>query len=1137
MSLVSCTFIHLNVHTEYSLSDGLIRIEELVKAAVTLKMPAVAVTDQSNLFAAIKFYQAAVAAGIKPILGADCYLENLQDTLHPFRLTLLCQNQMGYKNLIKLITQAYLQGQTSGKPSLSWSWLTGKTQGLFALLPKESNIGQALLQNNTVLAAQHLQNWLLLFPTRFYFQVQRTGKPQEETYIALVSAFAQQYCIPIVASNEVCFLSEQDYEAHEARVCIHEGTVLLDPRRPRRYSAQQYLRSPQEMAALFVDLPSALTNSVELAKRCNVELSLGRSHLPRYSVPDTMTAELYLTHEAERGLTARLANSDRDLMAYSERLARELSVINGMGFASYFLIVADFIRWAKHNDIPVGPGRGSGAGSLVAYALEITDVDPLQYDLLFERFLNPERISMPDFDIDFCVEGRDRVIHYVIDRYGRESVAQIITYGTMAAKAVVRDVGRVLAYPYPMVDKLAKLIPFELGITLDNALTQEELQRRYQNEEGVRHLFDLARKLEGLVRNAGKHAGGVVIAPKELIAFTPLYCEPGETTNLVTQFDKDDIEQVGLVKFDLLGLKTLTIIRRSVETINQQLRLRTQEPIQIDTIDLHDPMTFALLKACKTRSVFQLESRGMRDLVRRLQPDCMDDIVALVALFRPGPLQSGMVDEFIDRKQGKAKITYIHPALEPILRSTYGIILYQEQVMQIAQVLAGYTLGAADLLRRAMGKKKPKEMKKHRKIFIKGADERGIAGRLANQIFDLMEHFADYGFNKSHSVAYALIAYQTAWLKANFPAAFMASVLSADMDHTEKIVELLHECRALGLPIVPPNINVSHYFFTVDAESAIVYGLGALKGLGASVIDTILAERENGGCFKDLWDLCRRVERSKISRRAWEVFVRSGSFDCFNANRAQVLAELEPTLKATQASLALCGQGDLFGDEDKRFIPVHVMPWSDTQRLHFEREILGFYLSGHPLEYHAVELKQLNAILLSELAKYTRQTVITAGWIVRIKTFLSKKAQRMAVVRLEDRVCQIEMTLFGDVYRQYHEILAPDKLLIIQAEVSGDSVQPRLLAKKIWELSQARAHYARGILIYLQECTLDRIEQLRTQLRLFCPGVLPVVIEYQHISGPVRLNLGSEWKINPSDECLQAMQQLLGSDNIKVIYV
>ncbi|WP_232019626.1 DNA polymerase III subunit alpha [Candidatus Rickettsiella viridis] len=1202
-------FIHLHLHTEYSLSDGLLRIDELIARAVALAQPAIAITDQSNLFATIKFYQAAIKAGIKPIIGAECWIENSQFPAQPFRLILLCQNQQGYQNLIHLISRSYVEGQ-GDKPILQRSWFNQYTTGLIALSGgSEGDIGQALFKEKPTQAKELLQSWLLLFPNRFYLELQRVGRVHEEEYIGAVTALAAECSTPVVATNDVRFLFAADFDAHEARVCINSGYILNDPKRPKVYTEQQFLRSSEEMQHLFTDIPSALLNSVEIAKRCNLELTFGRSFLPNFPIPQGMTPESFLIAEAKKGLLMRLEKMSSDFIRDSsdslpsstieevaetstdrktiffDRLQTELEVINSMGFAGYFLIVADFIRWAKEQGIPVGPGRGSGAGSLVAYALQITDLEPLQYGLLFERFLNPERISMPDFDIDFCMEGRDRVIDYVTERYGRESVSQIITYGSMAARAVVRDVGRVLGYPYGVVDKLAKLIPFELGITLEKALIQEEqLKQRYDNEDEIKVLIDLAKKLEGLVRNVGKHAGGVVIAPSKLTDFSPLYCEAG-SEHCLTQFDKDDIEKVGLVKFDFLGLRTLTIIDWAVQSINlkksknnalysQQWDFRqgavkestpsvydihedcepsgntAENPsaksiLDITAIPLDDPKTFALLKAYKTAAVFQLESRGMRDLVKRLQPDTFEDIIALLALFRPGPLQSGMVDDFINRKQGKAKVEYPHPCLEPILRPTYGIILYQEQVMQIAQVLAGFTLGAADLLRRAMGKKKSEEMAKQRAIFTQGAQENGVATDLANQIFDLMEKFADYGFNKSHSAAYALVSYQTAWLKAHYPAEFMAAVLSSDMEHTEKVVFFLEECRLMKLKVLPPDINTSYYKFTVTEKGELRYGLGALKGLGSAVIDMLIKKRKEQP-FKNLFDLCHRADLHKLNRRGLEALIYSGSLDSFGFNRATLQGSLEAALLAAEQQLSAIasGQQDFFGlamvSTEQEI--TQQADWPTLQRLQAEKEVLGFYLSGHPLEDYAQELSYFITSNLYECSLKAGHSLTIAGWVLNIRSLWTKRGDRMAILNVEDASGRLEVTLFSDTYATYRDKLNKDKLLIIEGESQQDELTGniRVLAKKILDISEAREIYAKRLLIKLSKPLIKpgQLESLKEKMSIFCPGLCATVIEYHHpvLHSRLQLCLGDEWTVKPSDDLLTMLRQLLGDESVVMQY-
>ncbi len=1153
-------FVHLHLHTEYSLSDGLVRIDELVARAVELGLPAIAITDQSNLFAAIKFYQIAIKAGIKPIIGAECWVENIQSSEQPFRLILLCQDQQGYRNLIQLISRSYLEGQQEGKPIVQRNWLSDHSKSLIVLSGgREGDIGQALLKNKYSLAKELLQTWVSLFPNRFYLELQRLGRPQEEAYIVAATALASECNVPVVASNDIRFLYAEDFDAHEARVCINSGHVLNDPKRPKVYSEQQFLRSTEEMYRLFADIPSALVNSLEIAKRCNLELVFGKVFLPNFPIPTGMTPESFLVEEAKKGLIKRLEKRAIHSLSltnplgtprtaeevYFDRLNTELKVINSMGFAGYFLIVADFIRWAKEHGIPVGPGRGSGAGSIVAYALQITDLEPLQYGLLFERFLNPERVSMPDFDIDFCMEGRDRVIDYVIERYGRESVSQIITYGSMAARAVIRDVGRVLGYPYGMVDKIAKLIPFELGITLEKAINQEEdLKYRYENEDEIKVLIDLAKKLEGLVRNVGKHAGGVVIAPSKLTDFTPLYCETG-AIHCITQFDKDDIEKVGLVKFDFLGLRTLTIIDWAVQSINAK-RAEKEALLDITAIPLDDPKTFALLKACKTAAVFQLESRGMRDLVRRLGPDNFEDIIALLALFRPGPLQSGMVDDFINRKQGRAQVEYPHPSLEPILRSTYGIILYQEQVMQIAQVLAGFTLGAADLLRRAMGKKKSEEMAKQRAIFTQGAQEKGVFENLANQIFDLMEKFADYGFNKSHSAAYALVSYQTAWLKAHYPAEFMAAVLSSDMEHTEKVVFFLEECRLMKLNVLPPNINTSYYKFTVAKKNELRYGLGAIKGLGASVIEMLINKRKEQ-VFNDLFDLCQRADQHKLNRRGLEALIYSGSLDGLGFNRATLKENLEAALLAAEQQLLArdSGQQDFFGlatiVEQKEII--HQVDWPKLQRLQAEKEVLGFYLSGHPLEDYEKELAHFITSKLSECVSKTGHSLTIAGWVLNIRLLWTKRGDRMAILNIEDASGRLEVTLFSDIYMTYRDKLTKDKLLVIEGESQQDELtgNTRILAKKVLDITEAREAYAKRLLIKLSKPLIkssQQLEEMKEKMSIFCPGLCATAIEYHHpeLGSQLQLCLGEPWSVKPSDELLAMLHQLWGKESVVIQY-
>jgi DNA polymerase-3 subunit alpha len=1152
-------FVHLRLHTEYSLIDSVVRVPELVDAAAAAGMSAVAVTDQNNLFAMVKFYRAALARGVKPVIGVDLLVRETGERQQPSRLTLLCQSQSGYRNITRLVSRSYLEGQQRGIPTVDRSWLSRESvDGLIALsCATEGDIGRALVNAREREADRALDQWLELFDNRFYIELQRLGRPEEEAYIAASVSLASRRGVPVVATNDVRFLKSDDFESHEARVCIHDGALLADSGRQRRYTQQQYLRTPQEMAALFADVPEALANSVGIAQRCSLVLKLGEVRLPQYPVPDGLTTAQFLRDESDRGLRQRLAAmTDRSGEPdYHERLRLELDVICQMGFEGYFLIVADFIRWARENGVPVGPGRGSGAGSLVAYSLGITDLDPIAHDLLFERFLNPERVSMPDFDVDFCMDGRDRVIDYVAVKYGRERVSQIITYGTMAAKAVVRDVGRVLGMSYGYVDKIAKLIPFELGITLDDALTKEpELKRLYDTEEEIKNMIDLARSLEGLTRNAGMHAGGVVIAPSVLTDFAPLYCDEAGS-NVVTQFDKDDVEAAGLVKFDFLGLRTLTIIDWALKIINGIRAGRGEPPLDVNTVPMDDPKTFALLKACSTTAVFQLESRGMKDLVRRLQPDRFGDIVALVALFRPGPLQSGMVDDFIDRKHGKidGPIDYLHPSLKPVLEPTYGVILYQEQVMQIAQVLAGYTLGGADLLRRAMGKKKPEEMAKQRSIFVDGSVARGVVPQLAAHIFDLMEKFAGYGFNKSHSAAYALLSYQTGYLKAHYPAAFMAAVLSADMDHTDKVVTLIMECADIGMQVKPPDVNHSLYEFAAGGERTIRYGLGAVRGVGRGAVEELLAQRNAHGPYKSIEDLCRRLDLQKVNRRVLEALIRSGSLDGLGANRATLMQRLPTAIQlGDQNSKAhQAGQNDMFGlaadDRAPVIVPLRTPEapdWSEAVRLQGERETLGLYLTGHPIAQFEAGLNRFVTHRIGDLISDRPmetvrfgggKTVTVAGLIDEVK----KRGPR-TILNLDDRTGRLEVTLFEDVFQRYRDLVSKDALVLVEGSLRFDEFSDswRLSARKITELDKVREQQARRVVLKWparpdSAALLGRLAEILTPFR---PGPCPITVEYTGSGACGALTLGPEWTVCASRELLEKLESLVGRGSVQVVY-
>ena len=1160
-------FVHLNLHTEYSLVDGIVRIKKLAKKTADLGMGAIALADQSNLFAMVKFYKAMLGVGVKPIIGADLWISRDKD--EPFKTIVLCKNLDGYMNLMRIISKGFTHGQQNDRAIIDFDFLLGRTDGLIALSgARDGEIGKELLAGNYELAQEHLLQWKELFPDdSYYIELQRTGREGENEYIHSAVRLACDNQIPLVATNNVCFLGKEDFEAHEARVCICDGYTLDDPKRPKLYSEEQYLRSPQEMIELFSDLPEAISNTVEIAKRCSLEVTLGKNFLPNFPVPEGLTIDDYLRQLSHQGLEERFeylldkqaADYEEKKKVYIDRLDIELDVIIQMGFPGYFLIVADFIQWAKDNDVPVGPGRGSGAGSLVAYALKITDLDPLEYDLLFERFLNPERVSMPDFDIDFCMDGRDRVIAYVAEKYGRDSVSQIATHGTMAAKAVIRDVGRVLGHPYGFVDRIAKLIPFRPGITINEAMDEEpELKEKYNSDDEVKYLIDLALKLEGVARNVGKHAGGVVISPSLLTDFSPLYCE-ADGTSVVTQYDKNDVEEVGLVKFDFLGLRTLTIIDWALKAINAEKKKNGEEPIDIAQIPLDDVESFDLLKASNTTAVFQLESSGMKDLIRRLQPDTFEDIVALVALYRPGPLESGMVQDFIDRKHGRAEVVYPHPDLEPVLKPTYGVILYQEQVMQIAQVLANYTLGGADMLRRAMGKKKPEEMQKQRTIFTEGALARDVEEDTATGIFDLMEKFAGYGFNKSHSAAYALVSYQTAWLKQHYVAPFMAAVLSSDMDNTDKVVLLIEDCREQGLKVLPPDVSSSDYMFRAKDDKTVNYGLGAIKGVGEGAIESIVHERKENGAYKDIFDFCKRVDLRKVNKRVLEALVCSGAMDSFGINRASLMHNLPEALQeAEQHSKAIAaGQNDLFGfdapvvdDSSQGKVVKQIPEWIEAERLRNEKTTLGLFLTGHPITQfegelkHFISKKNRDVLTMSGAAKGFRgpkgKNVLVAGMIVELRVRPGQDGSKMGFATLDDRTGRIEISVFNKVFEEYGEKLQNDQVVVAAGQLRYDEKreQNKIVVERIYTIEEAREHYARKLVISLfsSNAESDFVFKLKEVIEPFKHGACPVMVEYLREGARANLDFARDWAVNPTDELIQKLKGITSENSVRVEY-
>jgi len=1152
------SFIHLRLHSEYSISDGMVRVDEAVAAAQNAGMPALALTDLNNVFGLVKFYQGARGKGLKPIAGCDVFITNDADRDRPYRLLLLCQSSEGYLLLCRLLSRAYLENQYRGRAELRREWFHEGTTGLIALSGAHlGDVGSALLSGNAKQAKQFAQEWAGLFNNRFYIEVQRAGFADEEPYLHAATQLAAKLGLPVVATHPVQFLAAADFKAHEARVCISEGYVLNDKRRAKKFTAQQYFKTQTEMAELFADLPEALQNSVEIARRCNLSLVLGKPHLPDFAPPDGQGLDDYLRGQAAMGLRRRMellypdeAERISKLSAYEERLAFETETIIKMGFPGYFLIVADFISWAKDNGVPVGPGRGSGAGSLVAYSLGITDLDPLRYGLLFERFLNPERVSMPDFDVDFCQDGRERVIGYVKKKYGAECVSQIATFGTMASKAVIRDVGRVMDFPYGLCDSLSKAIPLEgvKPVSLKKAREMEpEINAIAEREEGVPELLELAGRLEDLTRNVGMHAGGVLIAPGKLTDFCPLYCADSEAS-VVSQFDKDDVEAIGLVKFDFLGLRTLTILDWAMRHV---ARLSGgAAPFSLETVPLDDKPTYELLKAANTTAIFQLESRGMKDMLKQARPDCFEDIIALVALYRPGPMD--LIPDFVRRKHGE-KFEYPHHAVEPILRETYGIMVYQEQVMQMAQIVGGYSLGGADLLRRAMGKKKAEEMAQQREIFVNGALKGGTSKEQAGNLFDMMEKFAGYGFNKSHAAAYALVAYQTAYLKTHHPAAFMAATLSGDLDNTDKVRIFYLDTLQQGLHILLPDVNSSGYAFSPVDEKTIAYGLGAIKGTGEAAIGNIVKARESGA-FKDLFDFCRRVDKRVVNRRTIEALIRAGAFDGINDHRACLMATLDAALASADQQARAANQNSLFGDDetDVALTVKHadVPRWRLREQLAHEKSSLGFYLGGHPYQEYEAELANFIKVKLGDLTPqfvgasnnkgYTQNArrgvpVVLAGIVAGARIQQTRRG-RMAIIMLDDGSAQVEMTVFNEEYERSRPWIRDDELLVVRGKASLDeySGNVRVSGEELFDFASARSNFAQQLAL---RCNGNvSVAQLKKLFAPYRDGKCTVQIYYCNDEASCQLRLGEPWQVTLHDDLLRDLRDLLKPENVKVAY-
>ncbi|MFN9031144.1 MAG: DNA polymerase III subunit alpha [Betaproteobacteria bacterium] len=1146
-------FVHLRMHSEFSVVDGLVRIDEAVKAAATDGQGALAVTDLANLFGAVRFYKAARDKGVKPILGADCWISNDDDRDAPSRLLLLVANKRGYLNLCELLSRAWLTNQHRSRAELRPEWFNDFGDGLIALSGgPHGEIAQLLNAGQREAAIEAAQRLASLFPDRFYIELQRAGRNGDEPLVKASVRLAGALRLPVVATHPVQFLKREDFRAHEARVCIAEGYTLSDPRRPKTHTPDQHLKSQAEMATLFADLPAALANSVEIAKRCNLELVLGKPRLPDYPTPAGVTLDEHCRDLSLQGLEKRLvalypneAERDAQQPKYLARLELEVSTIAKMGFSGYFLIVADFINWAKNTGIPVGPGRGSGAGSLVAYSLGITDLDPLKYDLLFERFLNPERVSMPDFDIDFCQDNRDKVIDYVKRKYGADAVSQIATFGTLGAKAVVRDVGRVLDMPYAKCDQLSKLIPHNPADpwTLDRALAEEPSFGDAVNaDEEHQQMIELARPLEGLTRNVGMHAGGVLIAPGKLTDFCPLYAQQGSETAAVSQYDKDDVEAIGLVKFDFLGLTTLTILALTMQYVKQ---LAPDFPYTLESLPLEDAKTYDIFRRAETAAIFQFESRGMRELLKRAKPDRLEDLIALNALYRPGPMD--LIPDFIERKHGRQRIEYLHPSVEPILAETYGIMVYQEQVMRIAQVVGGYSLGGADLLRRAMGKKKPEEMAQQRTIFVEGATRQGVSGNVATELFDLMEKFAGYGFNKSHSAAYALVAYQTAYFKAHHPAAFMAANLSAVMDDTDKVKELIEDCKALKLAVLPPDVNRSNWRFEpVDAKT-VRYGLGGVKGTGQGAIELIIQARQSGP-FKNLFDFCRRLDKQVVNRRVVEALVRAGAFDSLDVDRAKLFATAGRAMDAAEKAHADAGQVSLFGGPADDAAPLEVeyviprKPWTERERLAAEKLALGYYFSGHLFTEYAEEARRLAPTRLADV-KQAREAIRLAGIIVSARTQNTRRG-RMGVIVLDDGSAQLELMVFAELFDRRRNLLKEDTLVFVTGRVRFDEFNQRVSvsADDVMDVAEARAKSSarlqidmessdgsgdvarlKSVLLSYRVChaaNAGNSEDHRAGAIASSAGGCRIVLGYRNALARADIALPEEWRVWPDDALL-----------------
>ena len=1167
-------FVHLRTHTEFSVADGTLRIDEAVAAAAADQQAALAITDLANLFGAIKFYSAARKRGVKPIIGADLWLEAAGGEKNASRLLVLVQNTQGYLNLCELLSRAWLHNEQRGQAFVKWDWLAELGAGLIVLSGAEQGaVGQALVAGDTARAQANAQRLAALFPQRFYVELQRAGLPGNEAHVRAAAALAAACGLPVVATHPVQFLAPDDFEAHEARVCVSEGEMLTNPRRVKRFGQDQYFKTQAQMEALFADLPSAVRNSVEIAKRCSLTLVLGKPQLPDFATPLVNGRQLampeYFALASHEGLEARLlqlypdaAQRDKERPRYVERLDFEIATILKMGFPGYFLIVADFINWAQKNGCPVGPGRGSGAGSLVAYSLNITGLDPLQYNLLFERFLNPERVSMPDFDIDFCQANRERVIDYVKAKYGRDAVSQIATFGTMAAKAALRDVGRVLGMGYGHVDSIAKLIPAPPGKQVTLAKVPEnpdpgliyarreapELEQREAAEVEVAELLSLAARVEGITRNVGMHAGGVLIAPGKITDFCPLYMQPG-SDSAVSQFDKDDVEAIGLVKFDFLGLATLTILEIAKELI---LKRRPQHAgFDYDKLPLDDARVYKLFSDGRTESVFQFESSGMQRMLKDAKPTRIEDLIALNAMFRPGPMEN--IPTFCARKHGREEVSYPHPLLATMLAETYGIFVYQEQVMLAAQILAGYSLGGADILRKAMGKKKADEMAKQREIFRDGAAKKAISAEQADEVFDLMEKFAGYGFNKSHAAAYSLLAYHTAWIKVHCAAEFFAANMTVEMDDTDKLRVLMLDLRSFGLVLHAPDVNQGVYRFEPVTDKEIQYGLGAVKGTGQGAIEAIVKARTEGGPFTSLFNFCARVDRQRINKRVVEALIKAGAFDAFHPERSAMLASVSLALDWADSQAAHADQGGLFdfgpdeesshaaSTQEPALVPAEA--WSIKERLTLEKGALGFYLSGHLFDQSGDEVRRFAKRKIEDLLD-SREPQLLAGIVSDLRVINGQRG-RVAIFKLDDKSEVIEAVANEELLNTNRDLLKDDELVIVQGKVQPDRFSGglRLTVAQVWDLASARCRFGKYLRVEVNGSVPPVAEVLRdfpsrrvaTEHGDLAQG-LTVRLQLQRDSASGELDLGDSARFYPTDAALDRWRAGARNGRAVVVY-